>query len=163
MYESSSSIASGDFSVPIDIADMTQGTWTVYPFLKNGSTYYTIPNVESKTMKITASSFSVALTARRLSDAQTISWTLTIKNSGSAVTWKNNNWTLTSKTAPSNSMGGAIGDISVKANATTTVTGSITNVNDALWNSMMLNLSMTLNSGNNTASVPVLSQNMETT
>jgi hypothetical protein len=59
-------------------------------------------------------------------------------------------------------MGGAIGDISVKANATTTVTGSITNVNDALWNSMMLTLSMTLNSGNKSASVPVLSQNMET-
>jgi hypothetical protein len=161
MYESSSSIASGGFSVPINIADMTQGDWVVYPFLKSGSTYYTIPNVESKIMKITASSFSVSLTATRASNAQTISWTLTIKNNGSAVTWKNNNWTLTSRTAPSNSMSGAIGDISVKANATTTVTGSITNVNDALWNSMMLTLSMTLNSGNNTASVPVLSQNME--
>lgn len=162
MYESSSSIASGGFSVPINIADMTQGTWTAYPFLKSGSTYYTIPNVESKTLKITASSFTVNLRATRSTSAQTVNWTLTIKNDSSAVTWTNNNWSLTSKTAPSNTMSGAIGNISVKANTTTTVTGSIANVNDALWNSTMLTLNMTLNSGNQSASVPIMSQNLET-
>ena len=112
-------------------------------------------------MKITSSSFGVTLTATRATNAQTINWTLTIKNSSSAVTWKNNNWTLASKTAPSNSMGSSLGDISVKASTTTTITGSITNVNDALWNSMALTLSMTLNSGNITASVPIMSQNIQ--
>ena len=161
-FASQKTIGEGGFSVPITISSMNTGTWTVYPYLKGeGSVCYTIPNVDSATMKITASSFGVTLTATRATDAQTINWTLTIKNSSSAVTWKNNNWTLTSKTAPSNSMGSSIGDISVKANGTTTVTGSITNVNDALWNSMNLTLSMTLNSGNITASVPIMSQNIQ--
>ena len=162
MFESSSTLGSGGFSVPINVSAMNTGTWTVYPFIKGeGSVCYTIPNVDSATMKITSSSFGVTLTATRATNAQTINWTLTIKNSSSAVTWKNNNWTLASKTAPSNSMGSSLGDISVKASTTTTITGSITNVNDALWNSMALTLSMTLNSGNITASVPIMSQNIQ--
>jgi hypothetical protein len=159
MYESKTPISSGGFNVSIDISKMNTGTWTAYPFLKSGSTYFTIPNVMPKQMKITASSFGVELTARKAASGQTINWTLTIKNSSSAVTWKTNNWTLTAFTT--NNMTGSIGDISVKANGTTTITGSITNVNDVLWNSPVLTLKMTLNAGNVNPSAPVLQTNDE--
>lgn len=159
MYESTTPISSGGFNVSIDISKMNTGTWTAYPFLKRGSTYFTIPNVMPKQMKITASSFGVELTARKAASGQTINWTLTIKNSSSAVTWKTNNWTLTAFTT--NNMTGSIGDISVKANGTTTITGSITNVNDVLWNSPVLTLKMTLNAGNVNPSAPVLQTNDE--
>ena len=46
MYESSSSIASGGFSIPINIADMTLGDWVVYPFLKNDIS--TMPSKKEK-------------------------------------------------------------------------------------------------------------------
>lgn len=159
MYESKDSISLGGFDVSIDISKMNTGTWTAYPFLKSGNTYFTIPNVMPKQMKITASSFGVNLTANKAASGQTINWTLTIKNSSSAVTWKTNNWTLTAFTT--NNMTGSIGDISVKANGTTTITGSITNVNDVLWNSPLLTLKMTLNAGNVNASAPILQTNDE--
>jgi hypothetical protein len=159
MYESTTPISSGGFNVSIDISKMNTGTWTAYPFLKSGSTYFTIPNVMPKQMKITTSSFRVELKAFRADSGQTINWTLTIKNTSSAVTWGTNTWTLTAFST--NDMNGAISDISVNANGTTTVTGSITNVNDVLWNSPMLTLKMSLNAGNVKPSAPILQENDE--
>lgn len=55
MYKGSSTLSSGAFNVSIKGTELTLGSWTVYPFLIGGSTdstYYTIPNVTSKTITI---------------------------------------------------------------------------------------------------------------
>lgn len=159
-YVGGSKISSGTFNVDIPKECFTQtGVWEVYPFLcssdvLSGGTYYTIANLNMRTITIKSRNFSVGLTATRDTSSQAIDYTITIVNSSSAVTWTNNTWQL--RASGLSSMGSNLASsISVKANGTTTVTGTISNVRDDLWNAPLLELYISLNSGNETQTAVV--------
>ena len=171
MYEGESTIgSSGTFNVEIPVSDLSiTGNWVVYPFLKKGSTYYTIPNVSARTINIVATYFSLAVRVERRTDGtKTIDYTITVVNNTSAQTWTNNTWRLRyfnkkfSDVMVDGEMSGNLtSPQTIKANGTTTITGSISNINAKMWEQPVMTLWVSFNSGNQVQSGVAVEINKE--
>lgn len=157
-----SSISEGTFNVIVKISEFLQGTWRVYPYLTTGSTHYTIPQMNYKSVIVIASYITASMTAERATDgSRTIYYDIRIKNtSGSDVTI-NDNYVYIGYKEGTPIKGGQITDgLVAKANTTTTVySGSFSNIDDMLWVNPII--WCTLNSGNYTARVNVLTERPE--
>lgn len=166
-------INNGVFRVDFDAYDLTpSGDWTVYPFLKVSDTSnqcYTVPNVSPKTINITQSNFSITCRAERRTDGtKAIDYTITIKNNTSQQTWKTNTWSLRFPTSKFEEAykeyemsGNLPSPITVNGNGTTTITGSIENINNTLWDSLSIRFWVSLNTGVHVQSFDIVEQNRE--
>lgn len=155
------SVSGGSFIVNVPCYDLTAGTYTCYPFISanktvgsTGDKFYTLPNVQAKTITIVTSNFSIAILATRATNgSKTVNYTISITNGSSAVTWTNNAYKLRffgndfSLAQQSGEKFGSLSNINVAANTTTTVTGSITDISNDLWNKATMELWMSFNNG----------------
>lgn len=168
MYKGTSTLAGGTFNVSIPANDLSiTGNWDVYPFLELNNTYYTIPNVSKQTINIITSSFSISVTATKATDgSKAINYTIKVKNSGSAVSWTNNVWKLrlngktftdTLDSANGEMSGNLTSPQSIAANTTTTISGTISNINDKMWSQATMVLWVGFQSGNHTQRGVVMS------
>lgn len=155
VYTGSNPLSDGTFDVDIEVDDLSEGNWEVYPFITLGSRYYTIPNVQYRTLKITGSYFTIALFATKRTDGtKAIDYTITVNNLGSAITWTNNSWRLRfmgndfSASMQQYEMSGSLQNtINIKGNGETVITGSITNINTTMWNQVVMILWVSFDSG----------------
>lgn len=151
-------LSSGTFNVSIPINQLLTGEWDVYPYITTGSTHYTIPNVSSSVIKVVESGFTINVVGTRRTDGtRTIDYTITIKNTGSQVSWSNNVWKLRiSGKEFSDSLDYNIGEmqgtltspITIGANKTTTINETIYNIGETLWNQPVLNVWVSFKSSN---------------
>lgn len=154
MYKASNTLSSGTFDVEVPVDDLTSGEWEVYPFITLGSAYYTIPNVQSRTITIVTSNFAIAVLAERVTTGtMAISYRITITNTSTAVTWTNNAYKLkffSSKYEEATKDGETSGTlketIQVAANGETTINGFL-NVSTKLWNEAAFTLWVSFNNG----------------
>ena len=164
VYTGSNPLSDGTFDVDIEVDDLSEGNWEVYPFITLGSRYYTIPNVQYRTLKITGSYFTIALFATKRTDGtKAIDYTITVNNSGSAITWTNNSWRLRfmgndfSTSMQQYEMSGSLQNtINIKGNGETVITGSITNINTTMWNQVVMILWVSFDSGSHIQSFSIV-------
>lgn len=155
-YTGSTTIGEGGtFNVDFDASNLTTtGNWKVYPFLVFGNVYYTLPNVKVQTMNVVASFFTISVRAVRNSDFS-ISYTITVNNTSSAVTWTNNTYRLrfsdkefTDSIVAGEMTGNLTSPQTIAGNSTTTITGKIENVNSVLWGETTIVLWVSFQSAN---------------
>ena len=164
VYTGSNPLSDGTFDVDIEVDDLSEGDWDVYPFITLGSRYYTIPNVQYRTLKITGSYFTIALFATKRTDGtKAIDYTITVNNSGSAITWTNNSWRLRfmgnefSDSMQQYEMSGSLQNtININGNGETVITGSITNINTTMWNQVVMILWVSFDSGSHIQSFSIV-------
>ena len=156
-YTGSAPISEGTFNVDIPVHDLSiSGNWIVYPFLKDGYTYYTIPNVNPRTIEIVTSYFSIGvMVVRRTDGTNTIDYTITVNNNTSAQTWTNNTWRLrffNNKFEDPIQQYEMAGNLpspqTINGNGKTTITGTISDINPTMWTQPVMTLWVSFNSGN---------------
>ena len=166
------SLSGGTFHVNVPCYDLTADTYKVYPMISatsaigvSGQNFYTLPNTQAKTIKIVTSNFVIAVLAtRRLDGTQAVDYTISITNSGSAVTWTNNTYKLRFSNKDFSDLlvngetrGSLTSPLTVAANTTTTIRGTISGVSNALWNELSMTLWVSFNSGNQIDSGTIVS------
>lgn len=157
-----SSLSGGTFTVDVPCYDITAGTYTCYPFISknsavgvSGQLFYTLPNVQSKSITIVTSNFVIAVLAEKLTTGvQSISYSITITNTSTAATWTNNTYKLrfmNKKFEDSLVTGEKSGTfespITVSANTSTRINGFISDISNALWNEAAMVLWVSFNNG----------------
>lgn len=154
-------VSGGGFGVLVRCSslNMSAGTYICYPMLANASSlssagkFYTLPNVKPKKITVTTSVFAVAVLAERGSN-NSVSYTITINNTSTAVTWTNNTFRLRfSDKEFANSMvsgeksGSLESPITVPANSSLTIKGTITGISSSLFSQSVMRLWVSFNNG----------------
>lgn len=167
MYKGTNPLSYGTFEVEIQVDDLIAGNWEVYPFITLGNRYYTIANVQPRILSITTSYFTIALFATKRTDGtRAVDYTITVNNSGSAVTWTNNSWRLRfmgndfSDAMQQNEMSGTLASPqAIAGNGATTITGSITGINPTMWGQVSMILWVSFDSGAHVQSFSIVENN----
>lgn len=154
-------VSGGAFSVLVRCSslNMSAGTYMCYPMLANAyplssaGKFYTLPNVRPKQITVTTSYFAVAVMAERGS-GNSVSYTITINNTSTAVTWTNNAFKLRfadkefEDALVSGEKSGSLEEpITVPANGSLTLTGTITGISSTLFSESVMRLWVSFNNG----------------
>lgn len=157
-----SSLSGGTFTVEVPCYDITAGTYTCYPFISknsavgvSGQLFYTLPNVQAKSITIVTSNFVIAVLAERLTTGvQSISYKITITNTSTAATWTNNTYKLRfmgkkfEDALVTGEKSGTLKDtVEVAANTSIQITGFISDISNELWSESAMVLWVSFNNG----------------
>lgn len=154
-------LSGGAFNVIVRCSslNMSAGTYMCYPMLANASIlanagkFYTLPNVKPKQITVTTSYFAVAVMAERGS-SNSVNYEITINNTSTAVTWTNNTFRLRfadkkfeDSLVSGEKSGSLDSPITVPANSSLTIKGTITGISSTLFSESVMRLWVSFNSG----------------